>query len=93
MSEDKVATLLWACANDHKMVTELLVETGVNINATTDVAVGILLKLVGNVDKDGLTPLHRACQNGHADVAKLLVEHGADVNAQGTSHPRRASNH
>src|SRR3990172_5016454 len=38
--------------------------------------------LVGNVDKQGLTPLHYSADMGYLDITKLLVLKGAKINAR-----------
>ncbi|XP_043204880.1 protein fem-1 homolog C-like isoform X1 [Amphibalanus amphitrite] len=56
---------LWcAAAAGHCSVVQLLVERGVNVNATT---------------RTHSTPLRAACFDGHHDIAQYLVEHGANI--------------
>ncbi|KAJ5764508.1 hypothetical protein N7533_003189 [Penicillium manginii] len=52
-----------ASSNGHADVVLLLLQDGVDANAT---------------DNMGYTALHRAVYNGHGKVVRLLVEHGAD---------------
>ncbi|KAJ8668850.1 hypothetical protein QAD02_000109 [Eretmocerus hayati] len=39
-------------------------------------------ELLGCVDKDGYTPLHRACYGNHPKVVEYLIEHGAELDAK-----------
>jgi ankyrin repeat protein len=54
--------LYQACYNGHESIARLLVESGVDVNATS---------------KGEQTALHQACYNGHESIARLLVERGA----------------
>jgi ankyrin repeat protein len=59
--------LLWATANDHKDVAELLLANKADVNAK---------------DAADQTPLHYAVKNGYKDMAELLLANKADVNAK-----------
>jgi ankyrin repeat protein len=52
------------CAKGHKLVAQLLIDTGAAVNCGLD---------------DGVTPPMGACQEGHLRVVRLLLSRGADV--------------
>jgi len=54
-----------ACVNGHKILVQILLERGADINATNN---------------DGDTPLYLACANGRRNVVRALVKKGAEVN-------------
>jgi ankyrin repeat protein len=58
---------LEAAENGHEMVTTMLLQKGVNVNAR---------------DRDGRTALHLAADEGHEMVVRLLPGNGADVSAE-----------
>ena len=58
--------LMFAAANGHKEVCELLIEKGSEIEAA---------------NKAGQTALMTAAQRGHKEVCELLIDRDADVNA------------
>ncbi|KAF5305843.1 hypothetical protein FQR65_LT07582 [Abscondita terminalis] len=60
--------ILWAAEHGNLEVVKRLIESD--------------LSLVGVVDSDGYTPLHRACYSNHTQVVSYLLEHGADVSAK-----------
>ena len=60
---------LWAAAvGGHYDIVRFLIESGANINATSN---------------SGSTSLHSACDFGSISIIKFLVENGADVNLPG----------
>ncbi|HEY5538496.1 MAG TPA: ankyrin repeat domain-containing protein [Thermoplasmata archaeon] len=59
--------LTGAVAGNHKIVVELLLAHGANVN---------------HVYEDGLTPLSEAAANGNAEIVKLLLANGANVHAK-----------
>ena len=63
------APLIFAALGGHREITELLIDSGAEVNAKSY--------------NDGWAPLHGAAQNGHKEIAELLVAVGADVNAMG----------
>ena len=66
---------------DHRRIAELLVATGVQVEAEMIDAAEILLGLgvaIGRAGQMGGTPLHHAAWWGHGDVVALLLERGAD---------------
>lgn len=58
--------LQYAAMEGNKAVTELLVQSGADVNIRQDI--------------EGMTALHYAAQLDAPDIAKLLIDHGADVN-------------
>jgi ankyrin repeat protein len=58
--------LMWAVAEGHKAVVEVLLELSADINAKS---------------KQGYTPLLFAVRQGHDDIVDLLISRGADLNA------------
>jgi ankyrin repeat protein len=61
-----VTPLHSACATSNYDIAEVLLKSGVNVNAK---------------QQSGVTPLHSAAHNGQARLARLLIEYGADINA------------
>ena len=61
--------LIFAALGGHREITELLIDSGAEVNAKSY--------------NDGGAPLHGAARNGHKEIAELLVAEGADVNAMG----------
>jgi ankyrin repeat protein len=61
--------LMWAVAEGHRLVADLLIERGADVNSTS---------------KEGYTPLMFAARQGHLEIAKRLVAAGANVNATQT---------
>lgn len=59
--------LLWASANGHLDIVQLVVSKGANPN---------LRDMFGN------TALHNACYNGHLDVVQFLASNGSDLEAR-----------
>eukprot|EP00914_Ancora_sagittata_P012716 GHVO01024482.1.p1 GENE.GHVO01024482.1~~GHVO01024482.1.p1 ORF type:complete len:522 (+),score=49.83 GHVO01024482.1:117-1682(+) len=59
--------LMLAARSDHPAIVELLLESGVDLNA---------------VDTAGASALHLATEEGSVDCVALLVQAGADVNGQ-----------
>lgn len=70
VGDTKLNALHWACANDHCMVVEILLDSGANIDA-----------LSSHQD----TPLLLALQNKHYQVARILIERGCNLTASETS--------
>jgi ankyrin repeat protein/beta-lactamase regulating signal transducer with metallopeptidase domain len=66
-----------AAKHGHKIIVELLIAEGTDVDA----------KPKGRVVnwRKGTTPLHEASKHGHKDVAEVLIAHGADVNAKNWS--------
>jgi uncharacterized protein len=57
--------LMWAAAEGHAPVAEMLIEVGADVKARL---------------ASGMTPLLFAVREGHADVVRVLLKAGADVN-------------
>ena len=57
--------LIYAVKANNKEIVKLLIESGADVNITTD----------------NTTPLFAAAINGQTEIAKLLIDSGADVNA------------
>ncbi|RWS17184.1 Ankyrin repeat domain-containing protein 49-like protein [Dinothrombium tinctorium] len=66
VDDDGYTPLHRASYGNHCEVIKLLLDYGVNVNATTN---------------DGWRPLHCAARWGHTGAASLLLDNGADVNA------------
>jgi len=56
-----------ACYSKNKIIAELLIQNGADINRNTS-------------DNSTGTPLHYAAHHGHADIVGILIENGADIN-------------
>jgi ankyrin repeat protein len=65
--------LMWAAADGHAEVVEMLIKAGADIRAT--------------LPDSGFTPFFFAARNGHTEVVRVLLKAGLDVN--GTMEPRR----
>ena len=52
---------------DHKIIAEILIAEGADVNAETSL---------------GSTPLHGAAMGGHKGIAERLITKGADVNTK-----------
>lgn len=63
----RVNALHAASANKHLAICRLLIERGVDVNATQE---------------GGSTPLHAAAQNGQLELVDLLLSHGANPHAK-----------
>lgn len=61
-----------AAKNGHRRIVQILIESGANYNAQTQMVFTILLFY-------GETPLHFAAMNGHEDVMNDLLNAGADA--------------
>ena len=61
--------LIFAALGGHKEITELLIDSGAEVNAKSY--------------NDGWAPLHGAAQRGRNEIVELLIAEGADVNAMG----------
>ncbi|XP_029732416.1 uncharacterized protein LOC115268503 [Aedes albopictus] len=68
VNAQSTALHLSASASDHRLVVELPLGKGANVNA---------------VETNKSTPLHLACQNGHTKVAEKLMTQKSLVNAMG----------
>lgn len=66
-NEQNVTPLHSSVAADNFNITEMLVNSGVEVNRT---------------QKGGFTPLHEAALNGNYELVQLLLEHGANMNAK-----------
>jgi ankyrin repeat protein len=66
LSGDREFNLISAADMGQLEIVKLLVERGVDVDATT---------------VDGVTPLMYAAQNGHTEIMEYLISRGADVNA------------
>lgn len=65
LAERGFVALYVAAHHNHKLLCEILLKAGININATTS--------------ETGRTALHVAAAQGHCDIVDLLLEHGADI--------------
>lgn len=63
----RVNALHAASANRHLSICGLLIEHGINVNAT---------------QQGGFTALQAAAQNGQLELVELLLKHGAQINAR-----------
>lgn len=89
-SGHKQSALMWAAAQGHSDVVELLLKAGADFRARslsyTQTVVGEETQRAGrealnyDVIRGGSTPLLFAARNGDAASAKLLLEAGADAN-------------
>jgi len=66
LNDFKVAPIHSACAGNHMEIVRLLVDHGVDVNAS---------------QMSGVTPLHTAAHLGSVDLANVLLAAGADVRA------------
>ncbi|MGE0207067.1 MAG: ankyrin repeat domain-containing protein [Candidatus Babeliales bacterium] len=60
--------LIWPCARGYSTIVKLLLQAGMDVNAS---------------ERDGQTALIAASQAGHKELVELLLAHGADVNKPG----------
>jgi len=65
--------LMWAAAEDHPHVVQLLIEHGADLRANT---------------RKGFTALHFAAREGNLECARLLLSAGVDVNIRSQPDPR-----
>ena len=70
----KRTPLHYAAFYGHKVVAELLIAEGADVNAKNGLS--------------GETPLHHAAYGGHKEIVELLIANGADVNAKSESKNR-----
>jgi ankyrin repeat protein len=63
---DEATLLHVAVGQNHKELTEFLLDKGTDVNALT---------------KDRLTPLHMAAQNGNLEIVQLLLSRNAKIDA------------
>jgi uncharacterized protein len=87
--------LMWAVAEHHPKVVEVLVEAGAHVNARSAVRPLMVTpgpevesKYVVEIQQGGYTPLLFAAQQGDIDSARVVLAAGANVNdvaAAGTS--------
>jgi len=93
--ERQQSALMWAVAQRHSAVAQLLIDHGADVHARTAVW-DQLENTAGNTNPIGnyrklngaSTPLHFAARHGDVHTARVLVDAGADVNytaADGTS--------
>lgn len=66
-----MTALQWAASHGHESLVRLLLNMGVQIDATLGDNVG---------DSSIINPLHAAVINGHQTIVKFLLENGAGVN-------------
>lgn len=67
--DKKEMALLAAAENGHETVVQLLVEDGVNLEATGE--------------KSSRTPLSCAATRGHEQIVQFLIKNGADIYGNG----------
>ncbi|CUS13045.1 unnamed protein product [Tuber aestivum] len=67
--KDGLTALQWAAVKGHEPLARLLLQKGVNINAS----------------RNGWTALHRAVRHGFEGIVALLLEQGADASIKGTA--------
>jgi ankyrin repeat protein len=68
INDDDEFPLKTACWRGNKVIVELLIESGAEVNLADD--------------SEFYTPLMAASRHGHAEIVQLLIKHGVDVNAQ-----------
>ncbi len=100
-NQNRITTLIAACALKHMDIVNLLLASGANVNARGNEGENALLAAVGNAAlvklllshgadvnakaADGTTPLLAAAIGTSVTTIKLLLSHGADVNAKDNS--------
>jgi ankyrin repeat protein len=76
--------LMWAVARRHPEMTELLIDSGADINARGAIRdyqrVATAESRAKSLDRGGFTPLLYAARENCRECAEILIEHGADVN-------------